>query len=58
MLLRLVRHGDVAVLHQFAAACHVDIELSDLLAQSIAIDAEQIGAFRLISACRVQCDFQ
>jgi hypothetical protein len=39
MLLRLVRHGDVAVLHQFAAACHVDIELSDLLAQSIAIDA-------------------
>ena len=33
-------HGSVAVLHQFAAACHANIEVRDLLAQRISIDAE------------------
>ncbi len=41
---------DVAVLHQLAAASHADIEIGDLLAQCIAIDAQKVGAFRLISA--------
>ena len=47
----------MAVLHQFAAACHADIEFGDLLAQSIAIDAQKVGAFRLISGRRIQRNF-
>ena len=44
----------VARLHQFAAACHLNIEISDFLAQGISIDPQQIGAFGLISACCIQ----
>jgi hypothetical protein len=49
-------HSCVAVLHQLAAPCHADIEVGDLLAQGIAVDAEQIGTFRLIAARRVERD--
>ena len=47
----------VAVLHQFAAACHVDIEFGDLFAKCISVDAQKISAFGLISTRRVQRDF-
>ena len=47
----------VAVLHQLAAACHLDSQFGDLLAQSIAIDPEQVGAAGLVAACRVEGDF-
>ena len=40
---------DVALLHQLAAACHADIQIGDLLAQSIAVNPQQIGAFGLIA---------
>ena len=46
----------VAVLHQLPAACHVNIEISNLLTQSIAVDTEKIGAFRLITPGRIQRD--
>ena len=55
--LRPVSHAYVAVLHQFAAPCHADIQLCDLLSQSIAVDPEQIRAFGLISSRGVQCNF-
>ncbi len=44
----------VAVLHQLAATCHANIKIGDLLAQGIAIDAEKIGAFRLIAGGGIQ----
>ena len=40
---------DVALLHQLAAACHADIQIGDLLAQSIAVNPQQIGTFGLIA---------
>ena len=43
----------VALLHHFAPACHDNFEFTDLFAQGIAIDAEQIGAFGLVArGCR------
>ena len=47
----------VAVLHQLTTACHVNIEIGDLLAQRIAIDAKQIGAFRLITTGCIERNF-
>jgi hypothetical protein len=46
----------VADLHQLAAACHADIEFGDLFSQGIAVDAQEIGTFCLISGCRIQRD--
>ena len=53
-----VRHGSVANLHQLTPPCHLYIEIDDLFMQSISVYAQQIGAFRLISAGRIQRDFQ
>ena len=49
-------HGYVAILHQFAAACHANIEFGDLLSERISVDPKQIRAFGLISACGVEAD--
>ena len=46
----------MAVLHHFAASCHDYIQLGDLLAQCIAVDAKQVGAFCLIARCCRQCN--
>ena len=48
--LKPARHASVAFLHQFAAPCHLYIEICDFLAQGIAVDAQQIGTFGLIPA--------
>src|SRR6185369_9558646 len=37
-----------------AAAKHLDVEIADLLAQRVAVDAEQIGGADLVAACRRQ----
>ena len=47
----------VALLHQFATACHANIQIGDLFAQGIAVDAEQIGTFSLIARGRIKGNF-
>ena len=51
-----ISHSYVAVLHQFAPPCHVDIEIGDLLSEGIPVNAQKIGAFRLIAARRIEGD--
>lgn len=47
----------MAVLHQFATACHLNIEVSDLLSERISVNSEQIRALGLISTRRLKRDF-
>ena len=50
-----VWHTIVADLHQFAAPCHANIKFSDLFPQRIAVDAQQFGAFGLVTARGIKC---
>ena len=52
--LRPLRHCYVAVLHQFAASCHLNIEIRDLLSEGISVNPKQIRTFCLISARRFE----
>jgi len=50
-------HGYVAVLHQFAAASHADIQIRDLFSQGIPVDPEKLSTFGLIARGCIKRNF-
>ena len=46
----------VALLHQFATACHLNFKLSYLFTQSIAVYPQQVRTFSLVPAGGIECD--